>query len=672
MKANRLRLYQIAAVLVVHAITLIVLAYFMEGLVVTSFLAAVGAAIAYTIAQAAFWFIFITFLTWLPPLLYPVLTFVLSGFMVFWVTNILPGISIDSWVTGLWISIWMTVVNAIVGGFLSLDEDSIFDRVVTHRMVKKVGEIKHTDVPGIIYLEIDGLGEQILRKAIQDGYMPTLKRWLDRGSHRITSWETDFTSQTGAMQTGILLGNNNDVPAYRWWDRATKRIVMSGDPRDAIALEAKLSTGRGLLSDGGASRGNMFSGDAAESLLTMSTVLNKSRGRGPGFYYYLFSPYVLARLITRFIVEILIEWKDAWQQKRRKDPYRVSARNFAYAFLRGFMGPLLQDLETYMVISDVLRGIPAIYALYAAYDDLSHFAGMTSPESFKCLHEMDRYFDRIEKALEAAPRPYHIVVLSDHGQTLGYTMKNKFNVSLEELVDALIKGEGEVYEAQKTHETWDKLGALLSDSVQDKTRTAKFLDTLLKNKKEGDVVQVGPKPEDVKARESKAVVVASGGAGLIYMPDSEVRLTQEEIQKAHPDLILGLQQHPGIGFVLVRSSEFGDMVIGKGGIYYLKDDKVEGVNPLTPYGPNAARHIKRESSFANCPDILVNTVYDPQTELMFCLENQVSHHGSLGGPQNHPFVLHPVSLSPGEEPIVTAEGLYKVLRGWRDQLQGTA
>jgi uncharacterized membrane protein YvlD (DUF360 family) len=670
MKADRLRLYQIVAVLVVHAITLIILAYFMDGLVVSSFMAAVGAAIAYTIAQAAFWYIFIEFLTWLPPLLYPILTFVLSGVVVFVVAGFIPGITIDSWVTGLWISIWMTVVNAIVGGFLSLDEDSIFDRVVTNRMVKKVGEIKHSDVPGFIYLEIDGLGEQILRKAIQDGYMPTLKSWLERGSHRITPWETDFTSQTGAMQTGILLGNNYDVPAYRWWDRITKRIVMSGDPRDAIALEAKLSTGKGLLSDGGASRGNMFSGDAAESLLTMSTVLNKSRGRGPGFYYYLFSPYVLARLITRFIVEVLIEWKDAWLQKRRKDPYRVSARNPAYAFLRAFMGPLLQDLETYMVISDVLRGIPAVYALYAAYDDLSHFAGMTSPESFKCLHEMDRYFARIEKALEAAPRPYHIVVLSDHGQTLGYTMKNKFDISLEELVDALIKGEGEVYEAQKTHETWDKLGALLSDSVQDKTRTAKFLDTMLKNKKEGDVVEVGPKVEDIKARESKAVVVASGGAGLIYMPDSEVRLTQEQIQEANPELLVGLVKHPAIGFVLVRSSEFGDMVIGKEGFYYLADDKVEGVNPLTPYGPNAARHIKRESSFANCPDLLVNTVYDPQTELMFCLENQVSHHGSLGGPQNHAFVLHPVSLSTGDEPIITAEGLHRVLRGWREQAQG--
>jgi putative membrane protein len=127
--------------------------------------------------------------------------------------------------------------------------------------------------------------------------------------------------------------------------------------------------------------------------------------------------------------------------------------------------------------------------------------------------------------------------------------------------------------------------------------------------------------------------------------------------------------HPGIGFVLVRSSEFGDLVIGKDGFYYLDDDKVEGNNPLASYGPNAARHLRRESSFASCPDILVTTVYDPQTEQMYCLENQASHHGSLGGPQNHPFVLHPTVLSAGNEPIVTAECLYTVLRGWRDQVQ---
>ncbi len=84
------------------------------------------------------------------------------------------------------------------------------------------------------------------------------------------------------------------------------------------------------------------------------------------------------------------------------------------------MGPFMQDVATYTVIGDMLRGVPAVYALYAAYDDLSHFAGMRSPEVFEALKETDEYFARFEYALEEAPRPYHIIILSDHGQTLGF------------------------------------------------------------------------------------------------------------------------------------------------------------------------------------------------------------------------------------------------------------
>jgi hypothetical protein len=214
------------------------------------------------------------------------------------------------------------------------------------------------------------------------------------------------------------------------------------------------------------------------------------------------------------------------------------------------------------------------------------------------------------------------------------------------------------------------MGALLSESVQEDTRTAKFMRSMLRSKREGDLVEVGPQTEDEKARAKKVVVVGSGGAGLIYFTQNEERLTFEEIQQAYPDLVLGLAKHPGIGFVLVKSAEHGNMVIGKAGnVHYLDDGKVEGEDPLLPYGPNAVRHLKREAGFTNCPDILVNAVYDPQTQEMCGFENQVSHHGAMGGPQNHAFVLHPVSLPAGEEPIVTAEGLHRVIRGWRDQIQ---
>ncbi len=671
MKLSRGELVQLVTVLVLQAISLFLLQWILPGLRISSWWSAIGVTVAYSVAQAVLWFLFIQVFARLPVLLYPILTFVLTGLAVVVFGRLVPGITIADIGTGIWITVWMTLVNAVLGAFLSLDREASFDRNVTLRMVRKHGRPVHSDVPGFLFLEIDGLGEAVLRQALAKGMMPTLKRWLDQGTHRLRGWETDFTSQTGAMQTGILLGNNDDVPAYRWWDRSTKRIVMSGDPRDARTIEQRLSFGRGLLADGGASRGNMFSGDATESLFTMSTVLQRDRGRGPGFYTYLFNPYVVTRLLSRFVNEMVKEWWQAWQQRRRKDKYIVSARKPAYALMRGFMGPLMQDLATYTVLSDVLRGVPAIYALYAGYDDLGHFAGMVTPEAFDALYETDRYFARIERALANAPRPYHVIVLSDHGQSLGPTFQAAYGVTLEALVDALIAGHGDVYAAQGTDETWDKLQVLLTESIQDDTRTAKLLRTMLRSKTEQDVVEVAPVREnDQKAREKKVVALCSGSSGLVYFTHADERMTYEQIQAAYPDLLVGLVKHPGIGFVLVKSAENGSMVLGKDGIHFLDDGKVEGQDPLLPYGPNAARHLMRETAFPDCPDLLVNTTYDPETQELAGMENQVSHHGGLGGPQCHAFVLHPASLPAGDEPIVTAVGLYRVLRGWRDTVQG--
>jgi hypothetical protein len=149
------------------------------------------------------------------------------------------------------------------------------------------------------------------------------------------------------------------------------------------------------------------------------------------------------------------------------------------------------------------------------------------------------------------------------------------------------------------------------------------------------------------------------------------RLTYEEIQARYPELILGLIAHPGIGWVLVRSSENGDMVLSDQGIHYLDRDEVEGQqDPLAVYGPNAAEHLKRESSFSTCPDLLVNTRYNPATQELCGFENQVSHHGGLGGWQNYPFIFHPTSLPVASQPIVGATNVYRLLRGWRDALQG--
>ena len=78
-----------------------------------------------------------------------------------------------------------------------------------------------TDVPGIVFLEIDGLALPVLQRAMRDGNAPNMARWLADGTHRLAEWETDLSSQTGASQAGILLGSNEDIPAFRWVEKET-------------------------------------------------------------------------------------------------------------------------------------------------------------------------------------------------------------------------------------------------------------------------------------------------------------------------------------------------------------------------------------------------------------------------------------------------------------------
>ena len=670
----RRQLVQLIIVFITHVIALYIMAQLMAGFQAESLRSLLAITVVIAVANAVFWWLFIRLFSWLPGWLYPILTFVLNGLVIFWLGNQVIGITIDNVRTAVWITLWLTAVNAILSGLLGLDEDARFDRTVVKNMVQRRGKPTKTDVPGFLFLEIDGLSEVLFRRALEEGHLPTLKRWIDQGSHQVVGWETDFSAQTGAMQSGILLGNNTDVPAYRWWDREQKRIVMSGLPKDALAIEAKLSRGNGLCSDGGSSRGNMFSGDASESMLTFSTIRKSKQGRGPGFYFYLFSPYVVARLITRFISMVIKEWWQAGAQRRRKDKYQTTARNFAYAFMRGGLGPILHDLVTFTVISDVLRGLPAIYALYSAYDDLAHFAGMYTEEAFEELNETDRYFLRIENALKNAPRPYHIVVLSDHGQTIGPQFHKAYGCSLEQLVKDLIKEDISYSDSHK--DNWDALNAVVSESANDDTRTAGLIRRMMASRTKEGAVDIAPKTasaetEQAEAKKAKVVVMGSGSTGLIYFTDSPTRMTFEQIQDRYPELILGLKNNPGVGFILVRSEAQGDIVIGKQGVHYLKDDQVEGlVDPLAVFGANAADHLRRESSFSNCPDLVVSSVYDPVTQEMPGFENQVSHHGGMGGPQSFPFLLRPTALPYDGTPIIGAENVHHLLRRWREQVQG--
>jgi hypothetical protein len=65
---------------------------------------------------------------------------------------------------------------------------------------------------------------------------------------------------------------------------------------------------------------------------------------------------------------------------------------------------------------------------------------------------------------------------------------------------------------------------------------------------------------DVSERD--VVVLGSGNLGLVYLMEIDRRLTGEEIDARHPELIPTLRAHPHIGWLLVRSAEHGAVVLG--------------------------------------------------------------------------------------------------------------
>jgi hypothetical protein len=167
-------------------------------------------------------------------------------------------------------------------------------------------------------------------------------------------------------------------------------------------------------------------------------------------------------------------------------------------------------------------------------------------------------------------------------------------------------------------------------------------------------------------------VMASGCLGLISFPREPGRLSLERIEGLYPLLVPTLREHPGIGFLLVRSERHGALALGPAGTHFLDEDRVEGEDPLAPFGPNAADHLRRTDGFPHCADLMLNSTYWPEFGEVAAFEELVGSHGGMGGTQSFPFVLHPAELEWPAEEVVGAERVHRVFRGWLAGLGQTA
>lgn len=558
------------------------------------------------------------------------------------------------------------VSTALVWAATAGTDDAVTAGLLRKARRSRQPDLEDADLPGVVFIQADGVPFPVLDWGVRAGTLPTLSRWVRSGSHHMAEWRPKLPATTPASQMGILHGTIDGIPAFRWVERDTGRVLVANKPADAAVIEAKHSDGRGLLADDGVSVSNLFTGDAPTAYATMSAVHRTQETRHARYTVsaFLARPEGLARSLSRTASEIARERFQAARARRRDVHPRVD-RPWAFAFERAALCGVLRDLNTTLVADAMLQGHRSVYVDFVDYDAVAHHAGLMQPESLAALEGIDAVIGQLERVAAVAPRRYLFVVLSDHGQSQGEVFASRYGEDLATLVRRL--SSSDVLSAQENAEGTGSLNSMIASTSDADTVLGRSLRRASDRMSAHKLEVPEPAGDGQEAAPDNFLVFGSGNLGLVYVAGERTRLTLDQLTDRFPGLVPGLVVHPGVGFVVVDTADHGPVVLGADGEHRLRDGVVVGTDPLAPFGPDAAAFVLRAATMGEAPDIYVNSLVDDLGEVA-AFEGLVGCHGGLGGWQDRGVVMWPDALPPPESMVVGADAMHRLLVGWLEHL----
>ena len=288
--------------------------------------------------------------------------------------------------------------------------------------------------------------------------------WVRDGSHKLSRWEAILPSMTSASQAGILHGNNDGIPAFRWYERDRQHLMVSSNPVDAAEIVRRVSNGEGLLSNNGVSICNLVTGDATRAYLTTAAIKDEAQGIGDSkaFLGFFFSPTGYLRSFTLFLGEFIKERYQA-RRTRRSGIKPQMHRGLKYAGMRAASNVLLRDVN---IVADHRGDVPRHERHLRRLHRLRRARPPLRPGAGRVVRGARRRRPRdrtLAKAAEDAPRPYKFVILSDHGQSLGATFKQRYGQSLGEVVRDLMSGRATLVQTKTAAEGSTFVNSFLSE-----------------------------------------------------------------------------------------------------------------------------------------------------------------------------------------------------------------
>lgn len=592
-----------------------------------------------------------------------------NGLILYLVSHTDPAFVITNYGEALLGVLVMTAVSAGITGWLGLDEAYPFFQFLIHRYGRRFGpRASKKPLRGLLILQVDGLSLPSLREALERGRMPTISALLARGTHRLHGWQCGVPSNTPAVQAGMLYGERQDIPGYRWFDRDAQKMRVVSRPEDLRILEERAAESGTPLLEGGSCINSFMAGGAAKRLMTVSAVGEGASGRRLGeqadFNLFFLSPNAYTKAILDTAYDFLAGFflavaglLDRSRPRLRFSFKRIAQRSVANAFLR--------NLSFFWLKQDMVRGVPVIYSNFVGYDDVAHYSGPDTREAHLSLAAFDRRLRQLTRRAQGrSPIRYEVVLLSDHGQTPSVPFRVLYGQTIEEAIadimsdlaghrmDVTLAFDPDISHTASLLAELDALEPAHLGWAADRGRRA--------------LRRITPPYEDLEdvPEEPRAVVCVSGSLAHVYFTGHGQALTLEEIRTLFPGLVEALANHEGLGLVAARRVDGPPVALCGDGVRNLVTGELTG--DRDPLGfldaPDRwAGELARLMSYPDTGDLVINGAWLAEEGRVVVLEEQISSHGGIGGAQTRPFVLLPSDWSVSAMDLESPEALHRLL-----------
>ncbi len=375
--------------------------------------------------------------------------------------------------------------------------------------------------PGLVMIQIDGLGLTQFGRALQNGNMPFLNRLSKKEGYAKYRHYTGLPSNTPAVQGRLFYGVKSCVPAFSFKDSQTGEVSNMFSPEAAAAVEKRLKDeGPGLLS-GGSAYGNIFTGGAGEAHFCAASMgwgglLKAANPLGIPISLLLHFPVFIRALFLIFI-EVILSLVDFFRGV-------LTGKNFVaemgFIPLRVAVCVLLREIIAAGAKNDIARGLPIIQLNFAGYDEQAHHRGPKSSYAHWSLRGIDNAIAGVWKAAcRAHLRDYDVYIYSDHGQeeTASYREENGRTI---------LEAVNDIFKKREQSGLW---------KMETGPEYAYWRAHALRNRPVMKQTTLPAPTEEKKPDETPRVVVAAmGNVGLIYPP---LPLSVEEKEALAAELV---------------------------------------------------------------------------------------------------------------------------------------